>query len=523
MEIPEQLVALLTWQNAAGAVGVYYVARTCYRLFLHPLARFPGPKLAAATRWYEGYYDVVLNGQYTFKIGELHRKYGPIVRISPDELHINDPAFFNQLYRYEGRWDKYDWAYGAFGAPYSTICCIDHDLHKQRRAPIERYLSKANVIKNQHIIRHTTAVLCDRLAEFEGTGKSVNLGTALSAYVRDVAGEWLHGKQWNNLQAEDFNAGMTAIFQSAGKIWRITKHFRWFGPLMKSIPPAVINAVGDQGSKDFFGFLAEMLETTEQGLSSMDPSKQSDTKEYPTIVHAIASSTLPPSEKTATRISDDTMTVTGAAFETTAAALRVILYYLYSDPQVLVKLRAEINEAVREHGESELGLAILEKLPYLTAVLTEGLRLAPGIATRQARVAPDRDLLFEEWRIPAGTPVGMTVLLLHMDERVYSDPERFAPERWLEPSAARRKDRTFAPFSKGSRICAGMHLGWAEMYYVVSVLVQTFDFKFDGAGPKDVKPYSDQIVIGTKDSSGIKAFVSRHHPDMPSTKKTEAS
>lgn len=44
--------------------------------FIHPLSGFPGPKLAAVSRWYEAYYDVVQNGQYTFKILKLHKEYG---------------------------------------------------------------------------------------------------------------------------------------------------------------------------------------------------------------------------------------------------------------------------------------------------------------------------------------------------------------------------------------------------------------------------------------------------------------
>jgi hypothetical protein len=62
-----------------GAVCAYLVIIciwTIYSVFLGPLAKFPGPKLAAATLWYEFYYDVVLEGQYTFKIKEFHKKYG---------------------------------------------------------------------------------------------------------------------------------------------------------------------------------------------------------------------------------------------------------------------------------------------------------------------------------------------------------------------------------------------------------------------------------------------------------------
>lgn len=59
-----------------GAILLYCMGGAFYRLFLSPLARFPGPKLAAATLWYEFYYDVVKQGQYTFKIKELHERYG---------------------------------------------------------------------------------------------------------------------------------------------------------------------------------------------------------------------------------------------------------------------------------------------------------------------------------------------------------------------------------------------------------------------------------------------------------------
>ena len=59
---------------------LYLTSLAFYRLFLHPLAKFPGPKLAALTRYYEGYYDVVQGGRYTWKIAELHDKYGMSMR-----------------------------------------------------------------------------------------------------------------------------------------------------------------------------------------------------------------------------------------------------------------------------------------------------------------------------------------------------------------------------------------------------------------------------------------------------------
>ena len=58
------------------ALLIYALSSAVYRLVFHPLARFPGPKLAAATRLYEAYFDVIQGGKYIFKIGDLHKQYG---------------------------------------------------------------------------------------------------------------------------------------------------------------------------------------------------------------------------------------------------------------------------------------------------------------------------------------------------------------------------------------------------------------------------------------------------------------
>ncbi|KAF2494401.1 hypothetical protein BU16DRAFT_463446, partial [Lophium mytilinum] len=82
------------WTSAVVALVVASVAAAFYRLYLHPLAHIPGPKLAALTHWYEAYYDVVKKGQYVFEIGRMHKKYGPIVRVGPNEVHILDSEYY---------------------------------------------------------------------------------------------------------------------------------------------------------------------------------------------------------------------------------------------------------------------------------------------------------------------------------------------------------------------------------------------------------------------------------------------
>ena len=60
-----------------SAAFIVYVSTTAvYRLFFSPLAAFPGPKMAAASGWYEFYFDVVKRGQYIYEIEKMHHKYG---------------------------------------------------------------------------------------------------------------------------------------------------------------------------------------------------------------------------------------------------------------------------------------------------------------------------------------------------------------------------------------------------------------------------------------------------------------
>lgn len=65
---------------ATASLVFWVVGLVVYRLFLHPLASFPGPKLAIATYCYEWYYDLLRGGQYTFKLKELHEKYGKSIQ-----------------------------------------------------------------------------------------------------------------------------------------------------------------------------------------------------------------------------------------------------------------------------------------------------------------------------------------------------------------------------------------------------------------------------------------------------------
>src|SRR3954463_8131091 len=97
-------VSLSYLSQIAVLVGIsYWIVVVIRRLFFSPISHFPGPKLAAASLWYEFYYDVILGGQYVWKVRQMHEKYGPVVRINPYELHVIDPAFLEEIFPGPGR------------------------------------------------------------------------------------------------------------------------------------------------------------------------------------------------------------------------------------------------------------------------------------------------------------------------------------------------------------------------------------------------------------------------------------
>lgn len=116
----------------------------------------------------------------------------------------------------------------------------------------------------------------------------------------------------------------------------------------------------------------------------------------PTIFHGLLiNPNLPESEKVTDRLLDEARVLIGAGTDTTASTLAALTYHILANPEILKRLKAELVEAMPD-TEAMPESARLEALPYLTAVIQEGIRLHPGASIRQERVAPDEDLLYED-------------------------------------------------------------------------------------------------------------------------------
>jgi cytochrome P450 len=160
-------------------------------------------------------------------------------------------------------------------------------------------------------------------------------------------------------------------------------------------------------------------------------------------------------------IHDQLLTLLMAGHETTAIAVTRCLERIYHHDAVLGRLQTELRGA----GET---LEEMQRLPYLSAVIDECLRIDP-IVTDVARVATRPFDLGGGLIVPEGVPVLVLVEALHRDPLLYPEPQRFQPERFLE---RKFQPHEYAPFGGGVRRCLGAAFSDYESKILLSTLLR---------------------------------------------------
>ncbi|KAI4215334.1 MAG: hypothetical protein LQ351_002234 [Letrouitia transgressa] len=150
----------------------------------------------------------------------------------------------------------------------------------------------------------------------------------------------------------------------------------------------------------------------------------------------------------------------------------------------------------------------LEQLPYLTAVILEGLRMSNVSSHRLLRAYPDTTLSYGDFEIPAGTPISMTPLHIHENPEIFPEPFEFKPERWLINNQQRLR-RYLVPFGKGKRACLGKNLAWAQLYLFTAMVFRRFDFELHNVVKQRDFVVSRDTVVGSAstESHGVTACV----------------
>ncbi|KAI1386875.1 cytochrome P450 [Hypoxylon trugodes] len=502
---------------------VFELARAAYNISpLHPLYRIPGPKLAAATYLPEFWYDCVKFGRYTRVIEKMHQQYGPIVRINPYEVHCNDAQFVDEIYAVGGR--KRDKSYHQVSGStmeLSGFGTADHEVHRLRRAPLAKFFSRIQIAKLETHIQDLVQQLCGKLLAETGKNVPINVQEAYSCFTSDAVADYCFGESFGFLAQDSFEPNFREPLYS---MLQTVFLFRFF-PFLKHTVAA------SSWLKDYLPEGTRLLIRT---LNIDMPNRIMKTKQdvdagivrdRKTVFGELLYSDLPPKEKSVRRLADEAAAVLGGGTETASWTLSVLTYHLLAQPHILAKMADEMQTVVSDPKRLP-PWTVLEKLPYFTAVLQEGLRLSYGIAARTTRVPTEEDLVYRgvwmpagaekpaqvSYIIPRGYGIGMSAVMMHHDEELFPDSHRFLPERWLDQNGQRRKelDRYLLSFSKGSRGCLGQNLALCELHLSLAALtlrvlprMRLFETTED-----DVKYDHDMFVPLPKDGSkGVRVVI----------------
>jgi cytochrome P450 len=200
---------------------------------------------------------------------------------------------------------------------------------------------------------------------------------------------------------------------------------------------------------------------------------------------------------------DELMTLLVAGHETTATAISWAFYWIHKFPEVREKLLAELDSLGTNYDSNTIF-----KLPYLTAVCNETLRIYPvGMLTFPRRVKTPISLC--GYQLQPGTIVVGSIYLTHHREDIYPEHEKFRPERFLEKQFSPYE---FLPFGGGARRCIGLAFAQMEMKLILAKVLKTWSMKL--VDTHEIKPQRRGLVTGPNAAINLQIQNLRQQPSV---------
>ncbi|KFA73184.1 hypothetical protein S40288_08930 [Stachybotrys chartarum IBT 40288] len=222
----------------------------------------------------------------------------------------------------------------------------------------------------------------------------------------------------------------------------------------------------------------DVLRKTAKGVLDERRARPSDRRD---LLTAMLDGVDPQTGKkmTDSSIMDNLITFLIAGHETTSGLLSFVFLQLLKHPEAYKKAQHEVDEVV---GKGVITVEHMSKLPYMSAVLRETLRLNSTIPV--FGVTPIEDtLLGGKYPVYKNETVGVLLANAHLDPKVYGDDAKeFRPERMLDDNFNRLNKEfpnCWKPFGNGARACIGRPFAWQEALLVMAMLLQNFDFELE--------------------------------------------
>ncbi|KAK5057604.1 hypothetical protein LTR84_011604 [Exophiala bonariae] len=464
--------------SLSGAILGLFIYRVC----LHPLSSIPGPLSAKLSgSWRNTRY---WRGTWHNDIVDVHKRYGPVVRIAPNEVSIVDQQAMKTLYGHGSNAAKTQW-YATWNPPIGApafFAVREKKLHSFLRKRVSGAYTMSAILKYEPRIQACLDLLLRKLQNHAVSGKAVNMSEWTNAFAFDVIGQLAYGSPLGHLDTEsdvmELRKNIFNLFFLAANMGHYSGQMKLFtNPLTQSILALC-------GIKNRIAEFQEWSSNRVQArIDALERNGGSDKDRPDMLAHFLNMKDTKGNRVRTEEVLSEALNLVGAGADTTSIAIRACIHAICSRKIVYNRLQAEIDEYYNENTLTQpITYLQCQNLPYLVAATREAMRLLPSIVYQLLRHAPEAGLTVNDKFIPPGTPVGISPIVQNRDPKIWGDnAQEFWPERWLESEAKSRylesNNMTFG--GSGPRMCVGRNIALVEVHKSVAQLLRHFDMKVD--------------------------------------------
>lgn len=412
------------------------------------------------------------SGNLVYRIKKLHDQYGDVVRIGPNELSFTNAPAFQDIYGHiAGRQDFVKnpiWMRRQVNGVHSIVSANDEDHSRYRRLLAYAFSDKA-LRQQEPLLQTYVDLLIKRL--HEKTDASVT-GTAVVDIVEwfnfttfDIIGDLSFGESFHCLEEAQYHPWVSILFShfKAASLFIGCRYFPIAERLMRKFLPKQIT----QNLVDHFAMSKAKVHHRLEQRDGQKPDFMSHVLRH----NDEKGMSVPEIEATFNML-------VLAGSETSATALSGTMNYLLksANSSVLQNLVTEIRDSFGQ--EADITSDRVNRLPYLGAVIEEGLRLCVPVAIGLPRLVPPGGSTVAGHFLPGGTNISAPLYASNRSSHNFPDPEKFLPERWLARDGQESlRNYAFNPFSIGPRNCIGMQLAYVEIRLILARLLWNFDLQ----------------------------------------------
>ncbi|KAI4592231.1 hypothetical protein KJ359_011383 [Pestalotiopsis sp. 9143b] len=456
-------VGLANWALISTAsIIIYLLSVAVYRLTLHPLASFPGPLSHRISVWPRAL--KLARGDLPFHVADLHRRYGPVVRLGPNELAFSNPQAWKDIYGHrqagQEEFPKSPKLYRIFDDLPTSIISAGREEHSMLRRQMAHGFSDRSMRGQEPIIGAYVDLLVERLqSKCEGGRTPLNMRNWMNYATFDIIGDLGFGSPFGCLDTSDYHPWVRIITDN------ITQG-------------AMLTAFASVGGRPVVQYLKRhgylKRRNQHESLVRENLLKRMELgAERPDFIEGLIKMKEPLSMG---QLEMNAGLLIIAGSETTATLLSGALFLLLTHTEILRKLTDEVRSSFA--SDEEITLLSVSNLSYMLACLNESLRHYPPVASGLPRVTPRGGALVDGRFVAQGTQVAVWQWAISHDPNHWTRPEEFCPGRFLgDPEFKDDKLDAMQPFSVGPRNCIGRNLAYAEMRLILAKIVYNFDLK----------------------------------------------